>query len=256
MPPRKENGINRFSSTAMLVSLMALATTPASALAQRGGGGMGGSGGGRTTMPTMMPPPSTHGDADRAQDRTRDRDLTGDKDQDRLRDRDQTGDKDRDRDQDRDQTGDKDMDRDRDRLHTSQVVDDQLARFSLLSSAERDRFRSEMRSAKTAEERERVRAEHQNMIQERAKEMGIDAPGGAGTGPGAGAGNQSRSGYMLMTMLSEQERTRFMDRMKSATTAQERLQIQNEMHVMAQQRAREMGVDVPDWYGRGTGPAN
>ncbi len=54
-----------------------------------------------------------------------------------------------------------------------------------------------------------------------------------------------------MTMLSEQERAQFMNRMREAQTAQERQQIRNEMHVMARQRAREMGVDVPDWYGQG-----
>jgi hypothetical protein len=192
--------------------------------------------------PATVPPASGRGDLDRTQDRLRT----------------DVPDQDRDRLQDKDRTGDSDQDRDRDRLRTSQVVDDQLASLSLLTSEERTLFRNQMRAATTAEERNRIRAEHQKVILERAREMGVGPPMGTGQGAGAaggmGMGSQSRSGYMLMTMLSEQERAQFMNRMRSAQTAQEREQIRNEMHVMAQQRAREIGIDVPAWYGRGQGP--
>ena len=112
-------------------------------------------------------------------------------------------------------------------------------------------FRDEMRAARTTEERERIRARHQRTIEERAREMGIDAPLGAGSGAGAGYG--TRSGYMLMTMLTDQERAGFRSRMQAAGTEQERQQIRNEIHAMARQRARELGVEVPEWYGRGAG---
>lgn len=222
---------------AVAASALVMVMNTGTGLAQRGGGGGGGSGGmmggGMGGISPMMQTP--RGDLDRTRDRLQDRDLTGDRDRDRLRDK----------------TGDKDQDRDRDRLHTTQVVDDQLTSLSLLSNTERSQFRNEMANATTAQERNRIRAEHQNMMQQRAREMGIDAPAGAGAGGGMGA--QGRAGYMLMTMLSDQERAQFMNRLQSAQTAQERQQIRNEMHTMARQRAQEMGVDVPDWYGRASG---
>ena len=82
--------------------------------------------------------------------------------------------------------------------------------------------------------------------------MGVDAPPGARSGAGAGYGNRSR--YMLMTMLADQERAGFRSRMQAARTEQERQLIRNEIHAMAQQRARELGVEVPEWYGQGPGP--
>ncbi|WP_447952816.1 hypothetical protein [Sphingopyxis chilensis] len=196
-------------------------------------------------------PPAPRGDLDRTRDRLCTPGDICDQDRDRLRDKDRTDmDRDQDRLRDKDWTGD--MDQDRDRLNTSQAIDDQLARYSLLTSAERVQFRDEMRAATTAEERERIRARHRQTIGERAREMGVDAPPGAGRGAGAGYG--SRSGYMLMTMLTDQERAGFRSRMQTARTEQERQLVRNEIHAMAQQRARELGVDVPEWYGRGPGP--
>ncbi|MGD9810123.1 MAG: hypothetical protein AB7U35_02160 [Sphingobium sp.] len=224
------------------VGVAALTVTIGSgdALAQRGGGGGGGGMGGTMQQGMQMP----GGDLDRTRDQMRDRDTLGDHDQDRDRLR------------DKDKLGDQDRDRDRARLHTSQVVDDQLTSLSLLSAAERDQFRNQMRSATTAEERNRIRAEHQNTIQERARVLGVQAPGGPGMGVGAGngAGMQARGGYMLMQMLNEQERAQFFNRLRTAQTAQELQQIRNEMHAMARERAHEMGVDVPEWYGAGSEP--
>lgn len=233
--------------SAVGVAALTVAMGSGGALAQRGGGGGGGGGMGGTMQQGMQMP---GGDLDRTRDQMRDRDTLGDRDQDRDRLRDQDKDKLGDQDQDRDR------DRDRDRLHTSQVVDDQLTSLSLLSSAEREQFRNQMRLATTAEERNRIRAEHQNTIQERARELGVQVPGGPGMGGGAGngAGMQARGGYMLMQMLNEQERAQFFNRLRTAQTAQERQQIRNEMHVTARERAREMGVDVPEWYGAGPGP--
>jgi len=214
------------------VSALLLGMSASAALAQHGGG-MGGGGTG------MMPPSAQlpRGDLDQTQDRLRDQDQTPDydRDRDRMRDKDQA---------------DMDRDRDRDRLHTSQVLSDQLASFSLLTSAERAQFRSEMRAAKTTEERSQIRARHQQTIQNRARELGIDAPAGAG----AGLGYQAHSGYMLMTMLTEQERAQFSARLQSARTAQERQQIRQEMRATAREHARELGVDLPEWYGQGPGP--
>ncbi len=58
----------------------------------------------------------------------------------------------------------------------------------LLTEEERNQFHLEMRTAKTEDERLRLREQHQNFIQERARERGIDIPPAAGRGPGMGQG--------------------------------------------------------------------
>lgn len=68
----------------------------------------------------------------------------------------------------------------------------------LMTPQERSEFRSKMRAAKTAEEREQIRAQHHELMKARAKERGVtlpDAPpprgggmGPGGMGPGAGIG--------------------------------------------------------------------
>ncbi len=203
-------------------ALLLVAAMPQMALAQKSGGGAS------TATGRSVP----RGDLDRTRY------------QDRLCARDGTCDSDSDLDRDRDRT----RDQDRDRLRTSEFVDGQLATFSLLTAEERERFRNEMRNAKTTEERTRVRAEHQKIIQDRAREMGIEPPSSAGV-----ADVQARARYMLMTMLTEQERLQFMNRIHLAKSPEERERIRTEMHEQARERARAMGVDVPEWYGRGPG---
>jgi hypothetical protein len=46
--------------------------------------------------------------------------------------------------------------------------------------------------------------------------------------------------------MSEQERAEYQARMRAVTTEQEREQIRLEHHREMQQRAREMGVELPD----------
>ena len=229
--------------TASIAAVAVLGSVPGAVHAQRGPGA-------GATTPS---PPTPGGDLDRTRDRLCTPGDSCDQDRDRLRDKDRTDmDRDQDRLRDKDRTGDQDQDRDR--LNASQAIDDELARFSLLTSAERAQFRDEMRAAATAEERERIRARHRQTIEQRAREMGIDAPLGAGGGAGAGAGYGNRSGYMLMTMFADQERAQFRSRLQAAQTDQERQQIRNEIRAAARQRARDLGVDVPEWYGQGIGP--
>lgn len=57
------------------------------------------------------------------------------------------------------------------------------------------------------------------------------------------AQDQPIYGSQLMT---EQERLEYQERMRAATTAQEREQISLEHHARMQDRAREMGVELPD----------
>lgn len=212
----------------LAASALALTLSPA-ALAQHGGGGGGGGAGGAggMGMGSMSGMQTMRGDVDRIQDRTRAKDTTGGKAQ------------------------------DRDRLKTYQSVSDQLTGLGLMSSGERQQMRSEMQAATTAQQRDMIRAEHQKMIQDRAKLMGVDAPMmGAGTrsrSKSGSAGTQDRSGYMLMQMLSEQERMQYYNRLRGAATEPERQTIRTEMHNLARERAQQMGVDVPAWFGAGTG---
>lgn len=74
----------------------------------------------------------------------------------------------------------------------------------LMTPEERAAYRARMRSAKTLEERERIRAEHHEQMKARAKGKGITlpdeppmrgggmGPGGGGMGPGGGMGGGPR----------------------------------------------------------------
>ncbi len=109
--------------------------------------------------------------------------LADDQDRTRLKDQDQS----------------KAQDRNQDRVFGSQ----------LMTRQERIEYRNRMRSAKTAEEREQIRAEHHERMMVRAKERGVTLPddppargsgmmgpgggmGGGGMGPGGGS---ERGGY-------------------------------------------------------------
>ncbi len=65
----------------------------------------------------------------------------------------------------------------------------------LMSREELGAYRERLRSARTAEERNRIRAEHHKQMQERARERGVRLPDmkpspgqGGGMGPGMGSG--------------------------------------------------------------------
>ncbi|OHE07785.1 MAG: hypothetical protein A2513_03960 [Sulfurimonas sp. RIFOXYD12_FULL_33_39] len=66
----------------------------------------------------------------------------------------------------------------------------------LMTQKERTEYRSKMRDAKSAEEREKIRAEHHEQMKVRAKEKGVTIPDeppargmGQGQGQGMGPGN-------------------------------------------------------------------
>jgi pyruvate/2-oxoglutarate dehydrogenase complex dihydrolipoamide acyltransferase (E2) component len=61
--------------------------------------------------------------------------------------------------------------------------------YDLLTEQERGAYHAQMRAAKSDQERERIRNEHRELVQQRAKEKGVDVKGMAyGPGPGAGPG--------------------------------------------------------------------
>ncbi len=68
---------------------------------------------------------------------------------------------------------------------------EQIYGSQLMTEQERTEHRAKMRAAKTAEEREQIRAEHHERMQERAKAQGVTLPDdpparGGGIGPGGG----------------------------------------------------------------------
>ncbi len=74
---------------------------------------------------------------------------------------------------------------------------EQVYGSQMMTSQERMEHRKKMRAAKTAEERERIRAEHHEAMKVRAQERGVtlpDAPPERGMGQGSGAGNNAESG--------------------------------------------------------------
>jgi len=67
----------------------------------------------------------------------------------------------------------------------------------MMTSQERMEHRKKLRSAKTAEERQRVRAEHHEAMKIRAQERGVtlpDVPPAGGMGMGAGSDTRLRDG--------------------------------------------------------------
>jgi ferritin-like protein len=128
-------------------------------------------------------------------------------------------------------------------LRTDQALRDQISNWSLLTSEERSRFHQEMQQASTDAERTRIRTEHRNIIAERARELGVDAPFGPGTGAGP-----AQNRYLMSLLLTDQERSQFHERMRMAGSDAERDRIRNEHRDMVHSRAREMGIDLPDGF--------
>jgi hypothetical protein len=82
---------------------------------------------------------------------------------------------------------------DKDQLHTQDQTktQDQIYGSQLMTEKERNEYRNRMRSAKTVQEQEQIRAEHHKSMQVRAKERGVTIPDvppakGGGMGPGGG----------------------------------------------------------------------
>ena len=75
--------------------------------------------------------------------------------------------------------------------------DEQIYGSQLMTQQERTEYHAKMRTAKTTQEREQIRKEHHEQIQERAKERGVtlpDEPPGRGGGMGPGGGGMGPGG--------------------------------------------------------------
>jgi len=86
-------------------------------------------------------------------------------------------------------------------LYPGLVAAQQIYGSQLMTEQERIEFRARMQNAKTAEERERIRLEHHNEMQERANQKGMTLPDqppaqgmGQGMGQGKGAGQSPGAG--------------------------------------------------------------
>lgn len=125
----------------------------------------------------------------------------------------------------------------------------------LMTPAERNAYRQQMRSLKTVQEREAFRAQHHEQMQQRAKERGMQLPdmppaGGArgGMGPGMGPGmnkgmgrgmNQGLGPGMQPTQTQQETRERTRPQTPSSSGKGEPSRTQTEQ----EQRERSTGDD-------------
>ena len=85
------------------------------------------------------------------------------------------------------------QDRTKEKIQTQTKDQERIYGSELMTEKERNEYRERMRSAKTQQEREKIRSEHHDRMLARAQERGVTIPDqppakGAGTGPGGGMG--------------------------------------------------------------------
>ena len=90
----------------------------------------------------------------------------------------------------------------------------QVYGWQLMTPAERDAYRQQMRNTRTAQEREALRAQHHQQMQQRARERGLRLPdmpppgGGMGRGMGRGMGPGMQPVNPQPTRTEQQTRER------------------------------------------------
>lgn len=125
----------------------------------------------------------------------------------------------------------------------------------LMTPQERDAYIEKMRSAKTQDERLKLRDEHRAEMQKRARDQGVPlpeprgpragkAPAPAGA-PGAGPAAR-RSQLYGDELFTPEERRAFFDKMKAAKTPEERAKLQAERRAIADARAKEKGITLTE----------
>ncbi len=185
------------------------------------------------------------GQQDRSRDRTHEPDMDRVQDRDQMMDRDLSKDRDLARDQDRDRDRDMLSDKDRDQDRLRQQDRDRIYASELMTSQERTQYMNQLRSLRTEQERLQFRLEHQQTMQQRAKEQNAKL-GAAPTRSQLGAQERERQqervqifGYELM---DQTELDRYREHVRSAKTQEERERIQSTHQLEMQERARERGV--------------
>lgn len=150
-------------------------------------------------------------------------------------DRDRTYD--RDRQQDRDRLQDADQDRDRDRLmihDPAKMQDKDIYGHELMTEQERKQYRKKLGDAKTPEKAAQFQAQHEERMQKRALEQGVDL-----VPPGQGP----IYGGEYMTV---QERNQYREQLRLLKTDGERQRFMAEHQEMMNERARAMGHEVEE----------
>lgn len=110
----------------------------------------------------------------------------------------------------------------------------------LLSEDEQAAYRARIRSAKSAQESESIRAEHYELMKARAKEKGFALPEKRQP---VGGSTGSLFGPELMT---EEERAAYRAKIRSAKTKEAFEQIVTERNVENEARARDGGIALTD----------
>lgn len=100
----------------------------------------------------------------------------------------------------------------------------------MLTKEEQARYRERLHTAQNEQARIAVRAENQEMVRNRARELGMDAP----------------APLYGQQMMTEQEQQQLRQRLQAAANDQERQQLQNEHRTQMQERAREHQVPVEE----------
>lgn len=154
----------------------------------------------------------------------RDRDFDRDMDRDRLRDPDRVDEPSQDR------------DRDQDRIHApdfARLSDDDIYGREIMSPQERDKYRMQLQNASSAEERQRIEAQHRETVLARAKAQGVSL-----TPPGKGI-----YGGPLMSI---EERNQYREQLRTIGSAEERRRFMAAHRDAMQQRAKAQGIPFED----------
>lgn len=112
----------------------------------------------------------------------------------------------------------------------------------LMTPDERRAHLEQIRTAKTPEERDRLRTEHYHRMQERAKERGVSLPPPP---PMRGPRGDTNPVYGTRLMTPE-ERSAYREQMRAAKTPEERQRLQAEHRKRMDARAKEKGVTVTE----------
>jgi hypothetical protein len=119
----------------------------------------------------------------------------------------------------------------------------------LFTQEERDKFRQQMQSATTPEERQKLQEQQRALAETRAKEKGITLPPpGMHAGRG-GHGDARRETYNQL--FTQQERDAFRTQMHAAQTPEERQKLRAEHRALAESRAKDKGITLPPEGHRG-----
>lgn len=121
-----------------------------------------------------------------------------------------------------------------------------------LSGRDHQAFQERWANAKTQEERDALRKEMLAAVDQRAREKdaaqpGQPTPGRAGPRDGGGPmGGGPMGGGPMAQLFTQQERDQMREKMKGAKDRDERRKLMGEMHAMAEARAKEKGIKLPE----------